>query len=90
MAEARLAPPFQAVVEDVQRHQVQNNLALAIRLRMGDGSRLTITEPQATLTETAFAEFLQPGHSYMWPRVFAEFEQGLHKPTNKELQTQLR
>ena len=79
MPEARLLPPFLAVVEDVQRHQVQNRLALAIRLRKGDGSRLTINEPQATLTEAAFAEFLQPGHSYIWPGVFTEFEHSLRK-----------
>ena len=87
MAQARQAPPFQAVVEDVRRHEVQNHLVLEILVCKEDGSHLTIFEPQATLTEAAFAEFLQPGHSYQWPLVVAEFQQGLHKPTN---QTPLR
>ena len=87
MDQARQAPPFQAVVEDVRRHEVQNHLVLEILVRKEDGLHLTIFEPQATLTEAAFAEFLQPGHSYEWPLVVAEFQQGLHKPTN---QIQLR
>ena len=87
MAQARQAPPFQAVVEDVRRHDVQNHLALEIRLLKDDGSTLSINEAQATLTEAAFAEFLKTGHSYQWPLVVAEFQQGLHKPTN---QIQLR
>jgi len=90
MAEIGQAPTFRATVEGVQRHAVQNHLALTIQLRRDDGSSLTVYEPEATLAGAGFAEFLQRGHSYIWPGVFVEFEQRLHKPMNKGMQIPLR
>jgi len=78
-AEAKHSKPFQAVVENVEMHEVRGSdhtgyLAVEIRLRREDGTLVTIATDRATLMQSAFEQNLTNGASYLWPKAITDFE----------------
>ena len=78
-AELKALPFFTASVEKVQFRTIHGSdgadyLAVEIRLRRDDGTKVVITTDRATLTQAALAQSLVSGRVYKWPQVITDFE----------------
>jgi len=76
-AEAKVAAPFRAAVENVQLSEVRSTdctdyLAIKIRLRCENGATVTIASDRATLSQAAFAQGLVKGRVYEWPTAITQ------------------
>ena len=73
------APFWAEVIEVSVRGDASNHAVLTIKLCRDDGSSPAIVEPQAKLSQMAFAMSLRVGCNYQWPQVIADFEQEMRR-----------